>query len=387
MFTSDTPPSQQKLLLLRHRSKTLPPWPWLQLRSQSLFLIKHHRIQEGIARCLRADQSRLALFQAIKLSYTRHNDELDIQNVIALLNVLAYSPSATAWSNASCTYPSPCWPANDTWKSLNKTLRGSLFRAHPPAAPCHLPYTDDAACSIAKQNWTSQFWRAQQPGGYHDAAWENGDSYCNIDSDPSTPCAQGLVPQYVAKVQNADDVKAAVNFARNHKLSTRVKGTSHDLDSVRAANAHGVVVVGGASYSVGVAGGWVLGGGHSPISTQYGLGVDNVVQFEIVTPDGKLRIANQYENKDLFWALRGGGPGFGVVTKVTYRTHPPITATSALILNITYGNASYHGVLENAGYRGYFTSSLNSRVWRYGRIQMRRHSRFFLPRLGLEDVL
>ncbi|KAG8831040.1 hypothetical protein FRC18_007187 [Serendipita sp. 400] len=146
-----------------------------------------------------------------------------------LLNVLAYSPSATAWSNASCTYPSPCWPANDTWKSLNKTLRGSLFRAHPPAAPCHLPYTDDAACSIAKQNWTSQFWRAQQPGGYHDAAWENGDSYCNIDNDPSTPCAQGLAPQYVAKVQNADDVKAAVNFARNHKLSTRVKGTSHDL--------------------------------------------------------------------------------------------------------------------------------------------------------------
>jgi hypothetical protein len=87
------------------------------------------------------------------------------------------------------------------------------------------------------------------------------------------------------------------------------------------------VVVGGSSYSVGAAGGWVLGGGHSSLSPQYGLGVDSeskfkashyliplldVIQFEIVTPDGKLRTANQFQNQDLFWALRGGGPGFGV---------------------------------------------------------------------------
>jgi hypothetical protein len=90
------------------------------------------------------------------------------------------------------------------------------------------------------------------------------------------------------------------------------------------------VVVGGNSYSVGAAGGWVLGGGHSSLSPQYGLGVDSrllysckslvevtndstdVVQFEIVTPDGKLRTANAHQNKDLFWALQGGGPGFGV---------------------------------------------------------------------------
>jgi hypothetical protein len=87
-------------------------------------------------------------------------------------------------------------------------------------------------------------------------------------------------------------------------------------------------VVGGSSYSVGAAGGWVLGGGHSSLSPQYGLGVDSefslielisflddfadVVQFEIVTPDGEVRKVNAYKNQDLFWALRGGGPGFGV---------------------------------------------------------------------------
>ncbi|KAG8794101.1 hypothetical protein FRC17_008339, partial [Serendipita sp. 399] len=114
----------------------------------------------------------------------------------------------------------------------------------------------------------------------------------------------------------------------------------------KAADAHGVVVVGGTGYTVGAAGGWLLGGGHSALSPQYGLGVDNVVQFEIVTPDGKLRIANEYQSKDLFWALRGGGPGFGVVTKVTYKTYPAITAISTMLFNVTYSNASYHGVLK-----------------------------------------
>ena len=73
-----------------------------------------------------------------------------------------------------------------------------------------------------------------------------------------------------------------------------------------------MVVVGGSSYSVGAAGGWVLGGGHSSLSPQYGLGVDNVLQFEIVTPDGKVRTAHACVETDLFWALKGGGAGFGV---------------------------------------------------------------------------
>ena len=60
-------------------------------------------------------------------------------------------------------------------------------------------------------------------------AWENGDSYCNIDNDPSVPCSQGLVPLYMAQVKNTADVQAAVAFARDHNLSTRVKGASHDL--------------------------------------------------------------------------------------------------------------------------------------------------------------
>ncbi|CAG8760219.1 9747_t:CDS:2, partial [Acaulospora colombiana] len=119
-----------------------------------------------------------------------------------------------------------------------------------------------------------------------------------------------------------------------------------EIDVYKAADEHSVVVVGGGSYSVGAAGGWILGGGHSSLSPQYGLGVDNVVQFEVVTPDGELRTVNAYKNKDLFWALRGGGPGFGVVTKVTYRTHPAITSIARLSLNVTYTTPSYRNLLR-----------------------------------------
>lgn len=59
-------------------------------------------------------------------------------------------------------------------------------------------------------------------------AWENGDSYCNIDNDPAVPCAQGLVPIFMAQVKSTSDVQAAVSFARDHNLSTRVKGAAHD---------------------------------------------------------------------------------------------------------------------------------------------------------------
>ena len=69
--------------------------------------------------------------------------------------------------------------------------------------------------------------------------------------------------------------------------------------------------------------------GHGPLSSTYGLGVDNVLEIKIVTPDGDLRTANPCLNPDLFWALRGGGGGtFGVITSVTMRAHPEPRAST-----------------------------------------------------------
>lgn len=84
-----------------------------------------------------------------------------------------------------------------------------------------------------------------------------------------------------------------------------------------------VVLVGGDCSEVGPVGGWVQGGGHGMLAPRYGLGVDNVLEFEIVTADGQLQIANSCTNPDLFWALRGGGGGtWGAVTKATFKAHP-----------------------------------------------------------------
>lgn len=127
-------------------------------------------------------------------------------------------------------------------------------------------------------------------------------------------------------------------------------------DAYDAAHSRNVTIVGGLSVggSVGAVGGWVQGGGHNPLSPSYGLGmihllifnaslkrsatgVDNVLQFAVVTAKGDHITANSYRNSDIFWALRGGGGGtYGIVTSVTYKTRPsvPIIATSfATIIN------------------------------------------------------
>ncbi|THH14234.1 hypothetical protein EW146_g6074 [Bondarzewia mesenterica] len=74
------------------------------------------------------------------------------------------------------------------------------------------------------------------------------------------------------------------------------------------------------------------GGGHSILTPVYGLGVDRVVQFKVVTPDGKYRVANECQNQDLFWALRGGGGGtFGVVLETSSRVEPKFSLIAASI--------------------------------------------------------
>jgi hypothetical protein len=112
-------------------------------------------------------------------------------------------------------------------------------------------------------------------------------------------------------------------------------------EAYAAADSQNQLLVGGfsAGGNVGSAGGWVSGGGHSALSPQYGLGelasrwpkiefkhfvgVDNVVQMTVVTADGSHLIANEFVNLDLSWALRGGGGGtYGVLTSVSYKSHP-----------------------------------------------------------------
>ncbi|XP_024523703.1 uncharacterized FAD-linked oxidoreductase ARB_02478 [Selaginella moellendorffii] len=77
--------------------------------------------------------------------------------------------------------------------------------------------------------------------------------------------------------------------------------------------------------SLSAAGGFVQGGGHGPLSRTFGYAVDNTLELKVVTADGRVRVANQCQNPELFWALKGGGGGtFGVVVSTTYRTFPEL---------------------------------------------------------------
>ncbi|GAB1209143.1 hypothetical protein APSETT445_007909 [Aspergillus pseudonomiae] len=81
------------------------------------------------------------------------------------------------------------------------------------------------------------------------------------------------------------------------------------------------------SQDVGVVG-WATGGGHGRATGNYGMGADNIIAAALVTPGGELVTANACQNKDLFWAIRGGGGGtFGVILSVTLKAYPMPSVT------------------------------------------------------------
>ena len=99
-----------------------------------------------------------------------------------------------------------------------------------------------------------------------------------------------------------------------------------------AAHAKGLVVVTGECPTVGLAGGYTQGGGHSALSTEFGLGADQTLEFEVVTANGTVVTASRTENPDLFWALSGGGGGnYAVVVAMTVKAHADATVAGATV--------------------------------------------------------
>jgi FAD/FMN-containing dehydrogenase len=166
-------------------------------------------------------------------------------------------------------------------------------------------------------------------------------------------------PLLIARCADVADVIAAVNFGRDNKLPIAIRGSGHngpglgsvddglviDLSAMKgvrvdpksrtvrvgpgsttgdvdhATHAFGQAVPFGIISTTGVAG-LTLSGGHGYLSRQYGLAVDNLLEADVVLADGNFVTASETENADLFWALRGGGGNFGVVTSFLFRTHP-----------------------------------------------------------------
>ena len=166
-------------------------------------------------------------------------------------------------------------------------------------------------------------------------------------------------PAVIARLANAEDVRRAVLFAREHGLPLVVKGGGHnvagtavgdgglmlDLSAMkavavdparrvavaqpglllgeldRATQARGLATPLGVVSLTGIAG-LTLGGGLGWLNGKHGLACDNLIAAHVVTADGRLLTASPDEHADLFWAIRGGSGNFGVVTSFTYRLHP-----------------------------------------------------------------
>lgn len=130
-------------------------------------------------------------------------------------------------------------------------------------------------------------------------------------------------------------------------------------EAFELANRTGLHIVGGECPTVGLAGGFSTGGGHSALSSKYGLGADQIVALEVIDANGEVKAANPYHNADLFWALRGGGGGtFGVVWSMTVKVYPSVPVSGA---NLTFTN---EGISQDVFFKaiGQFHETLPSLV-------------------------
>jgi FAD/FMN-containing dehydrogenase len=194
--------------------------------------------------------------------------------------------------------------------------------------------------------------------GLHGRLIENGDP----DYDQARSIYNAMIdkrPRMIAQCANVADVMTAVNFGRESGLDTAIRGGGHngpglamvddglaiDLSNMKgirvdpeekivwvepgcqwrdvdhATHAFGLATVSGIISTTGV-GGLTLGGGHGYLTRKYGLTIDNLLGADVVLADGRFVHASEDENPDLFWALRGGGGNFGVVTNFQFRLHP-----------------------------------------------------------------
>lgn len=103
-------------------------------------------------------------------------------------------------------------------------------------------------------------------------------------------------------------------------------------EALAAAHANNYVIVTGECPTVGIAGGYTQGGGHSALSTSFGLGADQTLEFQVLTASGQVVTASHSQNSDLYWALSGGGGGtYGVVISMTVKVYPEATVGGATL--------------------------------------------------------
>lgn len=271
------------------------------------------------------------------------------------------------------------WPSAKDWDVFNKTVGGRLIATIPIGAVCHDTFPgveyDAQKCAEIQDLWPKAELHEATTHSTMAAFW------ANMSCDPFTardaPCSVGAYVQYAVRATGPDDYRKTVAFATKNNIRLVIRNTGHDYlgkstgagslalwtlhmkdrsvvdynstyytgkamkmaagvtagEAQALANSQGLLLVDGDCPTVGIVGGYLQGGGSSPLASQFGLAVDSVLEWEVITADGKLvRATPENQYSDLYWALSGGGGGtFGAVLSVTVRLHKNMKTTGATV--------------------------------------------------------
>ena len=289
----------------------------------------------------------------------------------------------------------PGWPSEAAWEGLKAKVGGRLVKLASPFDACRAAPTSPE-CSALFRTLKNPWAIGDDPALTQTTGW--GDAWA------SAPSA------YAVAAAGAADVAAAVDFARLNRLRLVVKGGGHSyqgtscapdsllvwtrkmdrielhdafvaqgcsgagrpavslgagavwLHAYAAVTKAGRYVQGGGCLTVGVAG-LIQSGGFGSFSKRYGLAAASLVEAEVVTADGQVRIGNACTNPDLFWALKGGGGGsFGVLTRLTLATHElPAFFGGVFAAVKANSDAAFRRLIER--FMGFYHSALFNPHW------------------------
>ncbi|KAJ5667199.1 hypothetical protein N7507_003063 [Penicillium longicatenatum] len=278
-------------------------------------------------------------------------------------------------SQCRCIPNDSCWPSMNEWSKFNATVSGRLIKTVPLAAPCHYPTYNSTECQCLQDQWT-------QPA-LHDASSSSimaasvANESCDLFTATSSLCRLGNMVSYAVNVSSPAEIAQTMAYAADKNLRLVIRNTGHDYlgkstgagglsiwthhmkeitvkfnyysshytgpavtigagvlgEEVYAAlHKHSLVMVGGECATVGPAGGYTQGGGHSALISRYGLAADQALEWEVVDGQGRLLHASPTENSDLYWALSGGGGGtYGVVTSMTAKVYPDFPVAGVVL--------------------------------------------------------
>ncbi|KAI5306409.1 hypothetical protein KEM56_001040 [Ascosphaera pollenicola] len=290
-------------------------------------------------------------------------------------------PAAAVPAHAQCRcFPGDeCWPSTLEWELFNRSIEGRLVATELLATPCHDPNYDAAECDALRNAWRKPETHLESSSSFMAPWFSNGT--CDPFSPQAKPCTLGNHVSYAVDVSKPTHISKTLGFAKKNNIRVVVRNTGHDYngkstgagsiaiwthhlkdlqvqeysnrfysgpvmklgagvqawEAYKLANETDLMIVGGECPTVGLAGGYSTGGGHSALSSKFGLAADQIVSLEVVDASGEIQVANPYHNADLFWALCGGGGGtFGVVWSMTVRARLAMGGVSGA--NLTFTN-------------------------------------------------